>query len=123
MRSPSALLDDVADVNPDAEVDSPVLRHAGVALDEAVLNLDRAADRVDDAAKLDDRAVAGAFDDPAVVGGDGGVDEVAAQTPQTRERPILVGAGQPAVPDDIGNQDRGELAGLAHRAPLLLLAN
>ena len=56
-------LDDVADVNADAEFDSPVLRHAGVAFDEAVLDFDRAADRVHDAAKLDYTAVAGAFDD------------------------------------------------------------
>ncbi len=47
-----ALLDDVADVNPDAEFDPPVLRHAGVALDEAVLNLDRTAHRVHDAAAV-----------------------------------------------------------------------
>ena len=50
--------------------------------------------------------------------GDGRVDEVAAQTPQARKGPVLVGAGEPAITDDIGDQDRRELAGLAHRAPL-----
>jgi hypothetical protein len=79
-----ALLDDVADVNPDAELDSPVLRHAGVALDEAVLNFDRAADRVHDAAKLDDASITGAFHGTAVMSGNSRVDEVAAQTPETR---------------------------------------
>ena len=44
---------------------------ASVALDHAVLNLDRAAHRVDDAAELDDAAVAGALDDAAVMDGDG----------------------------------------------------
>ncbi len=112
-----ALLDDVAGVNADAELDAPVLRHAGVALGEAVLNLDRAADRVDDAAKFDDRPVAGAFHDTAVMGGEGRVDEVAAQAPQARERAILVGAGKPAITDDIRNQDRRELSGLAHSRP------
>ena len=112
-----ALLDDVADVNPDAEFDSSVLGHAGVALDEAVLNLDRAAHRVDDAAELDDRAVAGALDDAAVMGGDGWIDEVAAEPPQARKGPILVGAGEPAITNDIRNQDRRELSGLAHCAP------
>ena len=58
---------------------SAVLGHAGVALDEAVLNLDRAADRVHCAAELDDRAVAGALDDTAVMGGDGRIDQVAAE--------------------------------------------
>ena len=76
-----AFLDDVADVNADAEFDSPVLRHAGVALDEAVLDFDRAADRVHDAAKLDDTAVAGAFDDAAMMSGDGWIDEIAAGVP------------------------------------------
>ena len=50
--------------------------------------------------------------------GDGGVDQVAAQTPETRKGPILVGAREAAVADDIGDQDRRELPGLAHPAPL-----
>ena len=47
----------------DAEFDAPFSRHTGVALDHAVLHLDRASHRVDDAAKLDENAVAGALDD------------------------------------------------------------
>ena len=39
--------------------------------DHGVLNFDGAAHCVDDAAELDDRAVAGALDDAAVVDGDG----------------------------------------------------
>ena len=50
-----ALLDHVAQMNADAELDAPVLRHAGVALDHAVLHFDRAAHGVDHAAELDDR--------------------------------------------------------------------
>jgi hypothetical protein len=57
------------------------------------LHLDREADGVDHAAELDDRAVAGALDDAAVVRRDGGVDEIAAQRPKTRKRSIIVGAG------------------------------
>ena len=48
-----ALLDDVAEMNADAKLDAPVGRHAGVALDHRVLHFDRAAHRVDDAAKFD----------------------------------------------------------------------
>ena len=48
------------------------------------------------------------------MGGDGGVDEIAAQAPEPRERPLLVGAGEAAVADDVSDQDRRELAGLAH---------
>ena len=44
-----------------ADANYPMLdRQAGVALDHAVLHLDRAAHRVDDAAELDEIAVAGA---------------------------------------------------------------
>ena len=62
----------------------------------AVLHLDRAAHRVNDAAKLDDAAVAGAFDDAAVMDSDGRIDEVAAKRPKPRESPVLVGPGKPA---------------------------
>ena len=102
----------------DAELDAPVLGHARVPLDEAVLDLDRAADRVDHAAEFDDRTVAGALDDAAMMSGYGRVDEIAAQTSQTRERTILVGAGEPAITDDIRHQNCRELPGFAHSAPL-----
>jgi hypothetical protein len=39
------------------------------------------------------------------------------QRPEPRESPLLVGAGEPAVADDIGDQDRGEFARIAYRAP------
>ena len=70
-------------MDPDAKLDPPVLWHAGVALDEAVLNLDRALHRVDHAAKLDNAAIAGALYDAAAMGCDCRVDEIAAQTPKT----------------------------------------
>ena len=104
-------------MNADAEFDPPLGRYAGVALEEAVLHLDRAPHRVDDAAKFDDCAIAGALDDAAVMSGDSRVDEVAAQTPKTRKRAVLVGAGEPAVSDDVRNQNRRELPGLAHSRP------
>ena len=49
-----ALFDDVAEMNADAEFNAAVLRHAGVALDHAVLHLDRASHGVDDAAEFDE---------------------------------------------------------------------
>ena len=64
-------------------------RNAGVPEDRRI---DRAADGVDDAAELDIASIAGAFHDTAVTSGNSRVDEVAAQTPKTRERTILVGA-------------------------------
>ena len=88
----------------------------GVALDHRPLDFDGAAHRVDDAAELDDCAVAGALDDAAVVNGDGRVDQVAAKRPQPRQNPVLVGSGKPRIADDVGHQDRRELSGLAHGA-------
>ena len=79
----------------------------GVAVDEAGLDLDGAAHRVDHAAKLDDRSIPGTLNDAAVMGGDGRVDEVASEPSEARECAVLVGDGQPTVTDDIRNQDRG----------------
>ena len=104
----------------DAKLDALVRGDPGVALDEAVLHLDRAADRVDHAAKLDETAVAGALDDAPMMRGDGGIDQIAAQAPKPRQGAILVGAGEPAVADHVGDQDRRDFPGLAHgvwRAP------
>ena len=79
------LLDDVAEMNADAELDAALGRHAGVALDHAVLHFDGAAHGVDHAAELDEAAVAGALDDAPVMCGDGRVDQIAAQPPQPRQ--------------------------------------
>ena len=87
---------------------------AGVALDHAVLHLDGAAHRIDDAAEFDDAAVAGALDDPTVMDRDRWVDEVAAEGPEASEDAIFVRARKPAVADDVGHQNRDELAAFAH---------
>ena len=58
-------------------------------------------------------AVARALDDPAVVDGDRRVDQVAAQRAEARQNPFLVGAGEPAVADDVGDQDRRNFPGFA----------
>jgi hypothetical protein len=107
-------------VDANTELYPPVLRHPSIALDQAILHLNRAADGVDDAAELDDCAVAGALDDAAVMRGDRGIDEIAAQPPDTRKRALFVGAGEPAVTDNIGNQNSRELTGFAHCVALRL---
>ena len=48
--------------------------------------------------------------------GDGGVDQIAAQPAQPRQRAILVRPGEPGIADHVGNQDRRNFPGLAHRA-------
>jgi hypothetical protein len=72
------LLDDVANVDADAEFDPPFGREASVAFNEAVLHFDCAAHRIDHATKLDDAPVPGALDDATMTGGCCGVDQIAA---------------------------------------------
>ena len=82
----------------DPEFDAAIGRQAGIALDHRILDLDGAAHRVDDAAELDERAVAGALDDASAMDGDGRIDEVAAQRSKPRQRAVLVGAGRRLKP-------------------------
>ena len=75
----------------------------------ALYNLDGQTHCVDHAAELDEAAVAGALDDAAVMGVDGGIDQgLAPQAPHPRQRAILVGAGEPAVADDVRDQNRSD---------------
>ena len=87
-----ALLDDVAQVNADASLDTLVGGQAGVALSQAATHFHGAANGLDHAAKFDERPVAGPLDDSPVVDRDRRVDEVAAQSSQPRQREFLVGA-------------------------------
>ena len=89
--------------------------HAGVALDHGVLHFDRATHGVDDAAELDERAVAGALDDAPVMRGDGrdrsGRCAAPAAAPACDPRP------RPAsrlIADHVGDQDRRDFPGLGH---------
>jgi hypothetical protein len=71
----------------DAEFDAALGRHARVALDETgLLHLDRAADRIDHAAELDDAAVPGALDDAPMMHSDGGINQIAAEGPAGEPR-------------------------------------
>jgi len=77
-----ALLDDVAEVDADAKLDALVGRDLGVALDHRPLDFNGAVHCVDDAAELDDAAVACSLDNAAMMHGYGRIDQVAAQRPE-----------------------------------------
>src|ERR1700683_5137072 len=98
-----------------AKLDTAVGRHAGIALVHTVLDFDRAAYRVDNAAEFDQKSVAGTLDHPAAIHLDGRIDQVAAQRPEPRQRAIFIRAGETAETDHIGGKDSGELARLGHR--------
>ena len=103
------LLDYVAEMDADAELDPALGRQTGIALDHAVLHLDCATHGVDHAAEFDEAAVAGPLDDAPVMQGDGRIDQVAAQRSEPGQRAILVRAGEPAVADYVRDQDRRNL--------------
>ena len=64
-----------------------------------------------------DGGLPGVLHDMAVMSGDGRVDEVAAETPQTRESAVLVGAGEPAVADDIRKPESPQVCGSRSSRP------
>ena len=113
-----ALDDDVAEIDADAELDASVLRHVLIALDHRPLDLGGTGDRVHDARKLDQHAVAGDLDDAALVLGDL-ADRPARRRMrlQRSERAGLVQPHEPAVADDVGGQDRGKTALLHEMRP------
>ena len=86
------LLDNIAEVNTDPKFDTALGRKASIALDHAVLHLDGAANGIDYATKLDDAAVAGAFDHATVMDTDGRGDQIAPERPQPCQRTFLVAA-------------------------------
>jgi hypothetical protein len=50
--------------------------------------------------------------------GDSWVDQVAAKPPESRKGGVLVRSHEPAVADNVGDQDCSELARFPHGAPL-----
>ena len=97
-----ALLDHVAEMDADAKFDALVGRDLGVALDHRLLDFNGTVHRVDDAAELDDAAVAGALDDAAVMHRDGWVDQVAAKGPKASKDAIFVRTRKPRIADHVG---------------------
>ena len=80
-----ALLDDVTEMDADPKFDALVGCDLSVALDHRPLNFNGAVHCVDDAAELDDTAVASSLDDAPMVDRDGRIDQVAAKRPKSRE--------------------------------------
>jgi hypothetical protein len=112
-----ALLDYIAEVDADSELDATLGRKTGVALDHAILHFDGAADGINHATKFYDAPVAGALDHAPVMRCDGGIEQIAPQPAQPSQCPLLVGASKPAVSDHICRKDGCEFAGLRHGCP------
>jgi hypothetical protein len=92
--------DDVADVDADAEND----KRAGVPrvpLHHLFLNPYRAGYGIDGAGELNQHAIAGCLNDPAIVSGDCRINNIAPAGLQGRKRADLVSPHQSAIPGNI----------------------
>jgi hypothetical protein len=98
-----AVLDDyLALVDADPELNAVIRRDCRVPLGDALLHLDRASNRINDAGELDEHAVTGVLDDPAAVSGDGWIDHLAEKRPEPFVRTLLINPHQTRVAGHIG---------------------
>jgi hypothetical protein len=68
-------------------------------------------------AKPNEDAVAGPLNDAAMMQSDSWIDQVAAESAQPSERPLLVGTGNLAVSGYIRRRNGCEFSGLGHGCP------
>ncbi len=104
-----AVDDHVAEIDADPQFETALGRDRVVDGARRALHLDGAAERIDDARKIRQQAVAGGADDPPPMRRDQRVDGAA----ELAERPMRAGlvlAHQTAEPDHVRMQNGGELA-------------
>ena len=102
-----ALDDHVAEIDGDAELQPLVGRRAGVQLAFRALDVDGAAQGVDDALELHQDAVAHRLDEAAVMRGDLGLENILEIGLEAGARALLVDLAQAAIADDVGDHHGG----------------
>jgi hypothetical protein len=115
-----ALLDHVAEMDADPELDAPFRRQARISLDHAVLDFDGATYGVDDASELKKDAISRPLYDAAVMQSDGGIKQIAAESPEPRKCPLLVGPSKRAVSGHVRGENGCEFPSLWHDSTLKL---
>src|SRR5215469_4822156 len=105
-----ALDHNVPDMDADPERYPLVLGLIGVFSSHLLLHFNSTAHSIHYTRELDQDAVAGGLHDPATVGGNSRVDQLAPQRAQPRNRALLVLADQAAVPRHVGGKDRRKSA-------------
>ncbi len=104
----TAIDDDVADVDADAEVNPRFRRHPGIASGHALLDIDRTTHGIHSAAEFSQHPVSGVLDDPPTILRDLRIHDGRKVFPELDVRPLFVQAGQAAVPCHVGCQNRRE---------------
>ena len=95
-----------------ADIDADAQPHRVVRVQPHLpLHVERAPHRLDRAGEFGEHAVAGVLHQPAAGARHRGVDHLAAQRLQPRQRAGLVGAHHARIADHVGGQDGGEAAG------------
>ena len=94
--------DNVANMDADAEFDTPVRRDVGIARRHAALDVNGTADRIDDAGEFGQQAVARRLDQPSMMLGELGIEQRGAMGFQLSDGALLIGADQPAITGNIG---------------------
>ena len=104
----AVLMDDVSLVHADAMANAALLGKALIAFGRFSLNSDSCTNRIDDARKLRQKAIAEILDHPPLVVGDGGLDHLLLKGSERNEGAFLIHADEPAIANDVGGQYCGE---------------
>src|SRR5262249_58790468 len=82
----------IADINPNANLDALVRRYIRVALGHTALNIDSAAHSIDNANELHQRPISGGFNNSAAMFGDLRIDQFFAVRLELAQRAFLIGS-------------------------------
>ena len=99
--------DNVTEVDAYPKYNPLFLGRRSVALGHSTLHSDRADHRLNDAGELDQDAIAGQFDDPAMLCCDLGLDQFRLVLLKALQGADIISPHQAAVADDVGGEDGG----------------
>ena len=106
----AVLLDDVAEIDTDPEIQPLIRAHICIAPSHSLLHLDGTAHRIDDAGELGQQPVTRRLDDPPAMLGDAWIEQFTAMAGKAREGAFIVGADQPTISGNVSRKDRRELS-------------
>src|SRR5262249_46989453 len=97
--------DDIAHVETNSKLNTPLLRNLDIALGHLPLNIDSTAHAVDDTGKLYKQAVARRLDNASTVLRDLGIDDRASMALERGQCAFFIQAHQPRIASDISRKN------------------